>query len=557
MTALKFRRPSAPIPRGGRHHVSDLDDVATVRAAVLVPVLSAFNDNFVRNMLAMLILFRFGGENASLKILLALIVFILPAIPLSALGGEIADSHDKALIARRLKFAEIFVQMISAAGFAFASPTLLYLALFGLGLIAALFGPIKYGILPDHLRREELVSGNALIEGATFVAIICGLVFGGLAAAQGRSAASVTAQLMLIALGCYVSARFIPPTGIGAPGLKVRKNVFASTLTAIREVRADARQWVGALGVAWFWTVGAVTLSLLPVIIKSRIGGGIDVEVAINLFFAVGIAGGSLAAAVLSHGRSNSRPRHSPAGDGGAGDRYGPVHPRHTGREPRGSDGRVFHERGRRATCHRSAPLFGCIGPLCRPAVRRGSGLVGDDRRARVIAAVNSLSYIGMVCGSLATMILLQLVRLSEPMSFLVLGLANIAAAIFFFRRLPANSSPSPCARYGGFCSGSRSWVENLRVRRGAEIIVVDHVSWLDAPILFSLMETPATFVIEPARSQELAGAALSSLRRCAGARSRQAARLARTCARGEERTPTRFFPRHAGRGRRQFDDVF
>ena len=148
---------------------------------------SAFNDNFVRNMLAMLILFRFGAENASLKILLALIIFILPAIPLSALGGEIADSHDKALIARRLKFAEIFVQMISAAGFAFASPTLLYLALFGLGLIAALFGPIKYGILPDHLKRDELVAGNALVEGATFVAIICGLVFGGLAAAQGRT----------------------------------------------------------------------------------------------------------------------------------------------------------------------------------------------------------------------------------------------------------------------------------------------------------------------------------------------------------------------------------
>ena len=137
---------------------------------------SAFNDNFIRNMLAMLILFRFGGGNASLKILLALIVFILPSIPLSALGGEIADSHDKALIARRLKFAEIFIQMIAAAGCSFDSAALLYVALFGLGIIAAPFGPIKYGILPDHLRREELVSGNALVEGATFAAIICGLV---------------------------------------------------------------------------------------------------------------------------------------------------------------------------------------------------------------------------------------------------------------------------------------------------------------------------------------------------------------------------------------------
>ncbi len=95
-----------------------------------------------------------------MKILIASMAFVLPAIPLSALGGEIADSHDKALVARRLKFAEIGVQMIAAAGFVLSSLTLLYVALFGLGCIAALFGPIKYGILPDHLRREELVCGQ-------------------------------------------------------------------------------------------------------------------------------------------------------------------------------------------------------------------------------------------------------------------------------------------------------------------------------------------------------------------------------------------------------------
>jgi acyl-[acyl-carrier-protein]-phospholipid O-acyltransferase/long-chain-fatty-acid--[acyl-carrier-protein] ligase len=103
---------------------------------------SAFNDNFVRNMLAMLILFRFGGENGSLKILFATLIFVLPAIPLSALGGEIADSHDKAFVARRLKLAEIGVQLIAAAGFVFSSLALLDVALFGLGCIAALFGPI-------------------------------------------------------------------------------------------------------------------------------------------------------------------------------------------------------------------------------------------------------------------------------------------------------------------------------------------------------------------------------------------------------------------------------
>jgi MFS family permease len=337
---------------------------------------SAFNDNFVRNMLAMLILFRFGGGNASLMILLATIVFILPSIPLSALGGEIADSHDKALIARRLKFAEIFVQMIAAAGFAFASPALLYLALFGLGVIAALFGPIKYGILPDHLRRDELVSGNALVEGATFAAIICGLVFGGFAAAQGRSAASVAAQLMLIALACYISSRFIPPTGVGAPGLKVHKNVFASTWTVIREVRADDRQWVGAIGTSWFWTIGAVTLSLVPVIVKSRIGGGVDVEIAINLFFAVGIAAGSLAAAAFSHGRIELAPAPFPlARDRGARDRHGAFDRRDADREPRGSAHRILHERRGPAHRARDFRLFSRRRPVRRSDLRCRSGL--------------------------------------------------------------------------------------------------------------------------------------------------------------------------------------
>ena len=466
--------------------------------------LSAFNDNFIRNMLAMLILFRFGAENASLKILLATVVFILPAIPLSALGGEIADSHDKAPIARRLKFAEIFVQMIAAAGVIFASSALLYAALFGLGIIAALFGPIKFGILPDHLKREELVSGNALVEGATFAAIICGLAFGGFAAGHSRSAASVVAQLMAVAIACYATARYIPATAVGAPGLKIHKNVFASTWTVIRELRVDDRQWVGALGVSWFWTVGALTLSLLPVIIKSRAGGDIDVEIAINLIFAFGITAGSLAAAVLSHGRIALAPAPflllaiaSLAITLGLSTRAMPI-------ASRGVPIAEFFMSS--AGLRIAIEIFfyaAAAGLYVVPIFAAVQGWAGADRRARTVAGVTSLSYIGIVAGSLATMILLQLFRLSEPMALVVLGLANIAAAAYLFRRLPANI----------LAFGLRAiWrlafrlevvgLDNLAPMDAPNIIVVDHVSWLDAPILFSLLETPATFVIEPAAAK-------------------------------------------------------
>jgi acyl-[acyl-carrier-protein]-phospholipid O-acyltransferase/long-chain-fatty-acid--[acyl-carrier-protein] ligase len=460
---------------------------------------SAFNDNFVRNMLAMLILFRFGGENGSLKILFATMIFVLPAIPLSALGGEIADSHDKAFVARRLKLAEIGVQLIAAAGFVFSSLALLYVALFGLGCIAALFGPIKYGILPDHLRREELVSGNALVEGATFAAIICGLIVGGFAAAEGRSGFSVVTQLMAVALACYAAARFIPPTGVGAPGLKVDPNVFASTWRVIAEVRADDRQWVAALGTSWFWTVGAITLSLVPVIIKSRIGGGIDVEIAINLFFAIGIAAGSLGAAILSRGRIELAPApflllilaalaiHM----GLATQAMAPAAHEVPLAEFFTS---AFGQRLALEILLYSAaaglfvvPLFAAI-----------QAWAGEDRRARVVGAVNALNYIFMVGGSLVTMLLLQVAGLSEPMALVVLGVANIGAAIYFFRRLPANFLAFVLRLlWRALFRLQVKGLENLPPSGARSVIAVNHVSFLDAPIILSLMDEPPVFAID------------------------------------------------------------
>ncbi len=155
---------------------------------------SVFNDNFVRNMLAMLILFRLGESEAGALITLAVGIFMAPSLLLSGLGGEMADAQDKGRLARALKFSEIFVQAVAAIGLWQASLPLLYAALFGLGVIGALFGPLKYGILPDLLKSEELIAGNALVETATFVAILLGLIAGGLSA-MGRAPEGTVLQL--------------------------------------------------------------------------------------------------------------------------------------------------------------------------------------------------------------------------------------------------------------------------------------------------------------------------------------------------------------------------
>ena len=167
---------------------------------------SAFNDNFLKNALAFLILFKWAGPNSDTLIALSTAIFIFPYFILSAIGGEMADRFDKAVVARRLKLAEIAVAGIAIAGFWFDSPELLFAALFLMGVIAALFGPIKYGILPDHLAEAELPRGNALVESATFIAILTGTIVAGFASKDGGSPASFAGLMIAFALACWISS---------------------------------------------------------------------------------------------------------------------------------------------------------------------------------------------------------------------------------------------------------------------------------------------------------------------------------------------------------------
>src|SRR3974390_3100105 len=264
---------------------------------------SAFNDNFLKNSLVFLILFKMAGQESEALITLAGAIFIFPLFILSAIGGEIADRYDKALVAQRLKLIEIAVAGVAGAGFWLHSVPVLFTALFLFGVIAALFGPIKYGILPDHLVQSELPAGNALVEGATFIAILSGTIVGGLAA-RGRGDATSFALLVIgFALACWLAALFIPPTGEGAPHLRIARNIATSTAAMIRHLRADSRLWWGAMVTSWFWLIGIVALSLLPPLIKTLIGGD-ESTVSIYLaLFSIAVGAGSGLAAAIARGR--------------------------------------------------------------------------------------------------------------------------------------------------------------------------------------------------------------------------------------------------------------
>ena len=264
---------------------------------------AAFNDNFLKTALVFLILFRSGAADAEALITLASAIFIAPYFFLSALGGELADRYDKAKVAQWLKFAEIFVAGLAVVGYARQELPVLFVALACFGVIAALFGPIKYGILPDHLRREQLPAGNALVEGATFIAILTGTIVGGLAARGGGDVAAFSVLVIGFALACWVASLLIPPTGEGAPHLKVADQYRRLDLRDDPPSARRPRLWWGAMVTSWFWLVGIVVLSLLPPLIKTLIGGNEDTVTAYLALFSIAVGAGSALAAVIARGR--------------------------------------------------------------------------------------------------------------------------------------------------------------------------------------------------------------------------------------------------------------
>jgi acyl-[acyl-carrier-protein]-phospholipid O-acyltransferase/long-chain-fatty-acid--[acyl-carrier-protein] ligase len=397
---------------------------------------SAFSDNFLKNALVFLILFRIGGPNAEALITLAASIFIAPYFFLSALGGQIADRFDKALVARRLKFAEIGIALVAVLGFGFNSILVLFMALFLFGVIGALFGPIKYGILPDHLARSELPAGNALVEGATFMAILLGTIVGGLTA-NGGGSASLSVLMIVCALLCWSTSLFIPPTGEAAPNLVISWNIPTSTAALIKHLRDDAKLWWAGLVTSWFWLVGVIVLSLLPPLISNVLGGREEVVTAYQAVFSVAVAVGSGLAALLSRGRIVQVPTLIGAvllgifalDLGWANYGAGPM--------TAGDIATVFASgRGLRTMVDLSGIAIGG-GLFIVPTFAAMQAWASADMRARVVAAANVLNAAFMVVGSFGVA-LLQKAGIGIPVLFLALGIGNMIVALLIALTMPA-----------------------------------------------------------------------------------------------------------------------
>lgn len=266
----------------------------------------AFNDNVFKNALVVLLTFQAASWTTLEPVLLANLaagLFILPFFLFSATAGQLADKFDKALLARLTKLLEIVIILIGGLGFAVQSLVLLFAALFLLGLQSALFGPIKYAILPQHLRPDELVGGNALVEAGTFVAILLGTLTGGVLAGLEQGTWWISAASLLVALLGYAASRHIPRAPAPEPELVLNLNPFTETWRCIGFARENTTVFLAILGISWFWLYGALLLAQFPAYTKAVLGGGEGMVTLLLAVFSVGIGSGSLLCEKLSRHR--------------------------------------------------------------------------------------------------------------------------------------------------------------------------------------------------------------------------------------------------------------
>ncbi|WP_377844809.1 acyl-[ACP]--phospholipid O-acyltransferase [Bosea sp. UC22_33] len=459
---------------------------------------SAFNDNFLKNALVFIILYRLTGSHGEALVTLAGGLFILPFFLLSGIGGQMADRFDKAMMAQRLKLAEIGAAGVAALGFTLHSVPMLFAALFLFGVIAALFGPIKYGILPDHLKREELPAGNALIEGATFIAILLGTIAGGLTAREGGDAAQLSLLIMVFALACWVATLFIPKTGAAAPDLAIDRNILRSTRDLLIDLWADARLWRTGVMVSFFWLIGAVVMALLPALVKNGMGGTEMVVSAYLATFAIAIAIGSGIGSFLASGRIVLLPvpvagivmglfaldlgwavsgiiAHQPAQDLDA----------------------FFATSSAWRVGIDLAGLAIAGGIFIVPSFAATQAWAPAEKRARIVAAVNVLSAAFMVVGA-AVVALLQAAGLTLSHLFVLIGAMTIAASIWIFRTLPTNPlSDFLSILFRAFYRVEVTGRENIAKAGNNAIIALNHVSFLDAALALSILDKEPVFAID------------------------------------------------------------
>ena len=462
----------------------------------LTQLLGAFNDNLFKNGLTILIAFQAANisqESSNTLVNIAAGLFILPFFLFSPIAGQLADKFEKSMLIRRIKILEILIMLLGAFAFVIESAELLIGILFLMGTQSALFGPVKYSLLPQALKDRELVGGNALVEFGTFLAILLGLIASVFIIGFGVGTMAV-AVVFFACIG-YWASRSIPALPAAAPELNISFNLFKQTANIIRDARVNTTVFYSVMGISWFWFIGITYVTQLPNFVRYDLGGNEEVYILLLAMFSIGIGIGSFLCEKMS-GRMVE---------------IGLVPIGALGLTVFGID--IYFNQSLSVGSELIGPaafiadagnyrvifdivMLGTSGgiyivPLYALVQQRSD----EKKRSRIIAANNVLNALFMVVASLYGLFALK-AGITIPTLFLIMAIMNAAVALFVFMLVPE------------FIMRLLVWLLIHTVYRvnkidldkipdnGPLVLVCNHVSFVDALVLIGSIRRPIRFVM-------------------------------------------------------------
>jgi 1-acyl-sn-glycerol-3-phosphate acyltransferase len=461
--------------------------------------LGALNDNVFRNGLIILVTFQgtqIFGMNHSQLANVASLLFILPFFLFSAASGQLADKYEKSILMRRIKLLEIVLMTIAAVAFLVESYVILLVLLFLMGCQSTLFGPVKYAYLPQQLATAELIGGNALVEAGTNVAILLGLIIGGMMIAiSPQDQTLLAASLVGFAVFGYLASQRIPTTRAVDPELTIKWNAWRETWRIVGFAREDRTVFLSILGISWFWFFGTIMTVQLPAYTLLVLNGNAAISIALLAAFIVGIGTGSLLCERMSGRRIELG--LVPFGSIGlslfAVDLYFAQAIPSIAAVSSISD--FLGRPGSIRVLFDLAMLGAFAGIYSVPLYALIQKRAKRQHLSRIIAANNIINTVFMVIASLLAIVVLSL-GFSIPELFLILAALNIVVSIYIYSLLPE------------FMMRFLAWVvinllyrirstglENVPIK-GPAVVVCNHVSYMDPILLTGSIQRPMRFVM-------------------------------------------------------------
>lgn len=251
----------------------------------------AFNDNLLKTAIMTFITYNLAlnREHEGMLLNFVSILFILPFFFVSATAGQTADKYSRHKIARILKIIELILVIFTTAAVYFKYYSVLVIILFFMSVQSAFFGPVKYSVIPQHLKENELIEGNAVIDGATFFSIFLGTILG----AHISSPQAVALILIICSFTGLIASWNIPDSPAPRPDLTINKNIFKDIKLTLKKIYEIRSIYITILGLSWFWALGAVILTQLYPMCSDVLGLSRNAVAVFMFIFSLGMAAGT------------------------------------------------------------------------------------------------------------------------------------------------------------------------------------------------------------------------------------------------------------------------